>query len=100
MNENLLQFFRFCNSHSSRAQRVNCWWMPEKSFLIHDDIMPSFMKDLHSIHEPVWKLIIVQVRCDFDEEDAKNSQCRLAYNGKGLKWKLIMDLFEEAVEIN
>ncbi|GBN23155.1 hypothetical protein AVEN_214966-1 [Araneus ventricosus] len=21
--------------------------MPEKSFLIHDDIMPSFMKDLH-----------------------------------------------------
>ncbi|GBM86115.1 hypothetical protein AVEN_167771-1 [Araneus ventricosus] len=25
--------------------------MPEKSFLIHDDIMPSFMKDLHNIHE-------------------------------------------------
>ncbi|GBM27944.1 hypothetical protein AVEN_214824-1 [Araneus ventricosus] len=51
-----------------------------------------------SYDDPARKRRIVQLRCHLDEEDATNCRCRPADNGKGLKWKLIRDSFEEALE--
>ncbi|GBM32735.1 hypothetical protein AVEN_69637-1 [Araneus ventricosus] len=69
--------------------------MPEKSFLIHDDIMPSFMKTLHNIHEScqgsfVLDNIFTPRRKVFNTgaswNERASSLCRFLSSGLDLLW--------------